>query len=131
MYYQEVHTYVVCAHVVCMGMGECVGVFYVLRVLPLWYTTCSTYHVRTTRIIVLLWLILVCILYLSYFTSLPGFLLSVYVFSPIFQLTTHVPLHCVVSFSLSTVSTFASVTGIGGAATAVLDGLISIGGLVS
>ena len=57
--------------------------------------------------------------------------LSVYVFSPIFQLTTHVPLHCVVSFSLSTVSTFASVTGIGGAATAVLDGLISIGGLVS
>ena len=89
------------------------------------------YVPRTTRIIVLLLLILVCILYLSYFTSLPGFLLSVYVFSPIFQLTTHVPLHCVVSFSLSTVSTFASVTGIGGAATAVLDGLISIGGLVS
>ena len=97
---------------------------------------CGTVHnmqyvPRTTRIIVLLLLLLVCILYLSYFTSLPGFLLSVYVFSPIFQLTTHVPLHCVVSFSLSTVSTFASVTGIGGAATAVLDGLISIGGLVS
>ena len=112
--------------------GECVGVFYVLRVLPVVHN--MQYVPRTTRIIVLLWLILVCILYLSYFTSLHGFLLSVYVFSPIFQLTTHVPLHCVVSFSLSTVSTvstFASVTGIGGAATAVLDGLISIGGLVS